>query len=373
MRQPLTIVLTRIFSRGFFKVHAGLLLFLFVTFVSYAFFINTLGDVPANFFSYFQQLITITLVSSPFIMLLFFVAVLIYNIKSWQYVLLQLNGEEQQFIYYSSNAMPMGKQLLSWFYVQFLINMPAFVYATFALCIGFIWHHYFLPLVIFAYLLLLTMAGAVIYLRRVNSFLDTPPSSWLLRITAAWKKPLFSLFIYHVLDQRKISYLITKAFTTIIMSTGLFHLLEDASSDMRVAGVVALFIVLTHSVLIYQEQQFEQHYLRFVRNFPYSKMCIYGYSVLTHVILLLPELSWLLTAFSFPTGVILVLTAIANVQLFRSICYRYSMTMRTYITTLFVLFTVLLWGYLYGGLLWLVPGSLALSVLLFYRDYFRQE
>ncbi len=372
MRQPLTVVLTRIFSRGFFKVHAGLLLFLFVTFVSYAFFINTLGDVPVDAFTYFQQLITITLVSSPFIMLLFFIVCLIYNIKSWQYVLLQLSADEQQFIYYSSNAIRPDKQLLSWFCVQLLINMPAFIYASFALCIGFIWHHYLLPLVIFVYLLLLTTAGAVIYLRRVNSFSDTPPSSWLLRITGGWKKPLYSLFIYHVLDQRKISYIITKALTALIMSTGLFQLLEDAGRDLRVAGVAVLFIVLAHSVLVYQEQQFEQNYLGFIRNFPYSRQRIYLYSVLTHIILLLPELSWMLTAFRFPNGIILVLTAIANIQLLRSLCYRYSSTMRAYLGTVFILFTILLWGYLYGGLLWLAPLSLAVSGWMFYKDYYRQ-
>ncbi|WP_339071045.1 hypothetical protein [Chitinophaga sp. 212800008-4] len=373
MKQPLTIVLTRIFSRGFFKIHAGLLLFLFVTFVSYAFFINTAGDVRAEFLSYFQQLITITLISNPFILLLFFIVCLIYNIKSWQYVMLQLAAGEQQFIFYSANAMPVRKQFISWFYVQLLINAPAFVYAIFALCIGCIWHHYLFPVIIFLYLLILTTAGAVIYIQQSNRFIDTPsPSSWLLRFTMQWRKPLFSLFIYHILDKKKIVYILTKVATAIIIGSHFFHFLEDMPQDLRVAGLAMLLIVMAHAVLIFQEQQFEQYYLGFLRNFPYSRARIFVYSLLTHVILLLPELSWLLFSFRFPNSILLFLSALGYTQLLRSICYYYGDHMRKYLLTVFLLFGGLFWSIMYNGIYWLLPVSFAAAYLLFYRRYFKQ-
>jgi hypothetical protein len=373
MKQPLTVVLTRIFTYGFYRMHAGVLLFMFVTFISYCFFINTLGAIPTDFMSYFQQLITITLVSNPLIMCLFFVVCLIYNIKSWQYVALQLSGTAQQFIYYSSTAMSRRKQFIGWFYMQLLINMPAFVYATFALCIGLVWHHYVLPVMIFSYLLLLTVTGALIYVQLANRFADTPHTTVLLKLTGRWKKPLFSLFIYHILDKRKLTYVITKVFTAIIISTGMFHLVESGTDDLRASGVAVLLIILVHALLIYQEHHFEKDSLSFMRNFPYSRTRIYFYSILTHLILLLPEFTWMVMAFKPLTGISLLLLGISIAQLLRSICYQYGSSMQVYLPAVFGMFLLLFWSIMYGGLLWLIPVNFVFSFLLFYRGYFRQD
>ena len=45
MLTPLNKVLIKIFAKGFFRVNAGLLLFLFVVLISYCFFIETAGHV----------------------------------------------------------------------------------------------------------------------------------------------------------------------------------------------------------------------------------------------------------------------------------------------------------------------------------------
>ncbi|MBC9929119.1 hypothetical protein [Chitinophaga qingshengii] len=373
MRRPLTMVLVRLFAHSFYKMHAGLLLFLFVTFVSYAFFINTTGEVPPDLLSYCQQIITITLVSSPYIMVLFFIVCLIYNIKSWQYIKQQLAANEQQFIFYSVNAMPTRRQFSSWFYVQLLINAPAFFYALFAVGIGLIWQHYLLPVLILLYLFLLTTGGAVIHVIRCNRVIDTSsPPSVLLRFTQRWRKPLSSLFIYYILDKKKIAWLITKAVTLVIISSRFFHLLEEIPSDLRVAGLAMLLIVMAHAALIFQEQQFEQYYLGFLRNFPYSRERIFGYSLLTHVLLLLPELSWMLLYFKPATGLLLVFSALGYIQLLRSICYRYGDNMRRYVAVVFVLFMLMFWGIMFGGIWWMLPGSFVVAYLLFYRLYFRQ-
>ncbi|GAA3933578.1 hypothetical protein GO495_17285 [Chitinophaga oryziterrae] len=366
MKQPLTVVLTRIFTYGFFRMHAGMLLFMFVTFISYCFFINTLGAIPQDWMAYFQQLITITLVSNPLIMCLFFIVCLIYNIKSWQYVSLQLSGTEQQFIYYSSTAMSRRKQFWSWFYMQLLINMPAFIYAVFALFIGLMWHHYVLPLVIFSYLLLLTTISALIYVRLANRFADTPHATV---IPGRWKKPLFSLFIYHVFDKRKLTYLISKAFIIMIISIGFVRM----PNDLRTSAIAVLLIIMVHALLIYQEHHFEKDYLSFMRNFPYGITRIYFYSILTHIILLLPEFTWLLMAFKPLAGISLLLLGISIAQLLRSICYRNGSSMQAYLPALFVLFLLLFWGIMYGYTLWLIPINFILSFFLFYRGYFRQD
>lgn len=373
MKHPVTVLLTRVFSYGFYKVHAGLLLFLFVTFVSYAFFINTAGDIPPGAMAYFQQLITITLVSNPFILLLFFITCLLYNIKSWQYVLSQLSAPEQQFIFYSANAMRPEKQFFSWFCVQLHINIPAFAYAFFALFIGILWQHYLLPVLLFIYLFLLTAAGALICFRQANRFTGQFSSPALLWLSRQWKKPLPAIFLYHIAARHKLSYAITKALTALIIGTGLFRLLENPQRDLRAAGASVLFIALTHGVLIFREHHFERHYLRFMRNFPYSIPRVYLSSVLTHVLLLLPELTWLLLAFPPAMNVILVPSLIVYVQLLRSICYRYPVNMRSYLPVIFLLYGLLFWCIMFGGVYWLFPCCFIASVLFTARGYYRQE
>nr|WP_295866884.1 hypothetical protein [uncultured Chitinophaga sp.] len=373
MKHPVSVLLTRVFAYGFYKVHAGILLFLFVTFVSYAFFINTAGDILPSAMAYFQQLITITLVSNPFILLLFFITCLVYNIKSWQYVLSQLSAPEQQFIFYSTNAMPPGKQFFSWFRVQLHINIPAFAYGLFALFIGFLWHHYLLPVLLFVYLLLLTAAGALIYFRQANRFAGQAASPVLLWISRQWKKPLPAIFLYHIAARHKLSYAITKAITALIIGSGLFRLLENPQQDLRAAGASVLFITLAHSVLIFQEQDFERYYLRFTRNFPYSIPRVYLSSVLTHVLLLLPELTWLLLAFPPAMNLILVPSLIVYVQLLRSLCYRYPVTMRSYLSVTFLLSGLLFWCIMFGGIYWLFPCCFIASTLFTVWGYYRQE
>lgn len=373
MKHPVPVLLTRLFSYGFYKVHAGILLFLFVTFVSYAFFINTLGDILPNAMAYFQQLITITLVSNPFILLLFFITCLIYNIKSWQYVLSQFSAPEQRFIFYSVNAMRPDKQLFSWWCVQLHINIPAFVYAAYALFIGVLWQHYLLPVLLFVYLLLLTAAGALIYFRQVNGFSGQASSPVLLWITRQWKKPLPAIFLYHIAARHKLSYTITKAISALIIGSGMFRLLENPQQDLRAGGASVLFIALAHAVLLFQEQDFERHYLRFTRNFPYSIPRVYLSSVLTHVLLLLPELIWLLLAFPAAMNAVLIPSLIVYVQLLRSICYRYPITMRSYLLVTFLLFGLLFWCIMFGGVYWLLPCCFLGSALLIAHGYYRQE
>jgi hypothetical protein len=262
--------------------------------------------------------------------------------------------------------MSRSKQFRSWFYIQLLINMPAFVYAAFALFIGLMWHHYVLPLVICSYLLLLTIIGALIYVQLANRFADTPHATV---IPVRWKKPLFSLFIYHIFDKRKLTYLISKAFIIMIISIGFVRM----PNDLRTSAIAVLLIIMVHALLIYQEHHFEKDYLSFMRNFPYGITRIYFYSILTHIILLLPEFTWLLMAFKPLAGISLLLLGISIAQLLRSICYRNGSSMQVYLPALFVLFLLLFWGIMYGYTLWLIPVNFILSFFLFYRGYFRQD
>eukprot|EP01132_Coremiostelium_polycephalum_P013812 gene13812-16798_t len=74
------------FAAGFYQANAAMLIFLFGTVVIYCFFINTLGAVPSWAFTIWNLVITITLVSNPMIMGIFFLLCFFYGLKSLRYV-----------------------------------------------------------------------------------------------------------------------------------------------------------------------------------------------------------------------------------------------------------------------------------------------
>ena len=95
------IALRKIFVDGFYRTHAGMLVFVFVMLVSYCLFINTLGTVMPDQIDFWQFFFTISLVSNPLIMAFYFVASALYAYESLKYVLNQLVLPQQEFLYYS--------------------------------------------------------------------------------------------------------------------------------------------------------------------------------------------------------------------------------------------------------------------------------
>jgi hypothetical protein len=108
------IVLRKIFVDGFYRTHAGMLVFFFVMLISYCLFINTLGTVMPDQIDFWQFFFTINLVSNPLIMAFYLVANVLYAYKSSKYVLNQLLLPQQEFLYYSFTSSPKKQQFLYW-------------------------------------------------------------------------------------------------------------------------------------------------------------------------------------------------------------------------------------------------------------------
>ena len=373
MAAPLTKALVKIFGKGFYRAHAGALLFLFITVINYCFFIKTAGSLPTDALTYFQLIITITLITSPAIMLLFFALLMIYTVKSWQFAAGLLLMDEHQFLFYSSTSLNKVKQFKSWFFVQLLINIPAIIYALFALVIGILHQHYTIPLIILLYILFLTILSAAVYVFMINRFRDGKRFSFIIRLSGNGNKPFFSLFLYHLSDKGKLAYLITKLLSISIAATGLFYLFEDVRQDARAAGIVMLTVIMTHVVLIYKAHYFEETFLGFVRNMPYKRYRIFLNFSITFLVLLVPEIIWLYTRVSFFTATGLLLFGTGIALFFRSLLFLSGLKMNKFLFRTFLLFLVMVWLILYGLIWWLTPVVLLLAFTFFYNNYYRLQ
>jgi len=361
MTLPLTHVLSRIFVRGFYQAHAGLFLF---------FFLFMIGAVdPGQLLGYHKTLM-LAFITSPLMLLMVFACWLIYTFKCWHYVTGQIVAPQQHFLFYSVTSYTRKQQLLSWFITGASILLPVIIYGLIAVGVGVYHHLYIMPFIIVIYLLLLITASAWLYTIVVNRLVDGGQQSWLLKWSGGWKKPYFSLYIYHVLNRLKISYSITKALSWIII-TSIFYLFNDVKTDARVAGMAVLAIAVAHSVLVFEGQRFEQTYLSFARNFPYNSIRRYGYILLSYLLLLLPEGVWLFSRFNPLLAVQLLLMALSMLMLLNSLIYNIGLNMDKYLQWVMGLFMLLFWIMMFKLMPALIVGNVVVSYLVFYRYFYK--
>lgn len=367
MRSPVTKVLLKIFAAGFYRMHAGLLVFLFGTFISYCFFINTLGSVPVWAFTRWNLIITLSLVSSPVILGFYALACLAYTLKSWQYIGNQIKEEDNLFLFYSSTALPLRSQFITWFAVQFNIFLPLWIYTCFAAVIGFIFGYHLLPCSIIIYLILLQSLSALYYTWLVNRLRDKVKLIYFNRFIQTWQKPLFSLFSYYTFDQLKLTYLVTKLLS-FFLATGMYTLLSSLRTDLLVPGCIVLTIVTTHSVLLYQEYRFNATYLSFVPNLPYSRVGLFNGFMLNYLILILPEILWLFSTYTLIQAAVLLLTGFIILTLFRSLTYLAGINMKQYLFYIFISFNLLFLMLLYQVLWFSLPIIALAAWFIFIRN-----
>ncbi len=373
MPLALTRILLKVFATGFYRVHAGLLAFLCGTVVCYCIFIIPLNEthlLPAHRIA--ESLVfTLSLLSSPVMMVVVFIVWFVYTFKSWQYIQRQLLQESNVFLFYSITSFSKVKQFQSWVVVQTVILLPAIGYAVVALAVGFVYDYYLTPFIVMGYIFMLILLSAGIYTIRVNQLQEVKPG-FVLQLTRHWVKPSFSLFLYHIADQLKLTYLVTKVMSVLSIAS-LFYFFADIA-DLRAAAFVMLLACLAHAVLAFQEFRFEQIYLQFARNFPVSRTQLYSNLLLVYILLLLPEAVVLFVSLPAFTTLLMFLFALGMLMLFRCILLLTTQTtMRSYlwrVTGISVAVFILI---LFNALQLLVFLNLPLAYLIFYKRYYRAE
>lgn len=369
MKKPLTRVLLNVVARGFYQEHTGWLISLFlVVFINFFW-----TRVPnQNHLTGAQILengfrLVILSVSEPLGVAALLGVCFLYSLKSWHYVAGRLKNADVQFLTYSSTALPWSRQVASWAVVQGVILLPTAVLCLYAMVVGFLFHHRLIPVLLPVYLLGLTVTGACYYTRLLNGTVVTPEKRAGLTWARNWPKPLFSLFLYEIIATKRVTYLLTKGASAVSIAL-LLLAFSDARTDGRLAGLIALCCAVGHVILVFQASEFELFYLPFVRNLPYGRGQAYGQQVLLYGVLLLPELTWLLSAGGFRTGLTAAGLLLSVTLLLRTILYRTGQDMTSFLRIVISLFFCLLLANLFAltGLLAL-GSALAAGVLLYWH------
>lgn len=361
--RPLTNILVKVFARGFYQVHAPILLFLFFIMV---------GCVPGNMQLTYHKSLMLAMCSSPLMLGLVLGGWLVYVFKSWHYVTGQLFAADKQFLFYSSTSINRKAQLKSWYYTQAAILAPITIYAVLAIGVGISNHYYLFPAVILIFFAVLIYCSAAIYTATLNRLVDGSNQTLLLKMSGKWRKPYFSLYIYHVFDKLKVQYFITKGLSWVII-TALFYLFADVRTDMRVAGIAILSVITAHVVLIFEERRFEETRLSFSRNLPYSRLQLFVNFIGVYFFLLLPECVWLFTRFNPLMAMELLLFGLSTAMLLHSLLYWFGIDMDRYLQWILGLFMLLFWIIMFRLLWLLIPLNLAVAYLIFYANYYKAK
>jgi hypothetical protein len=360
--------LKKIFVDGFYRTHAGMLVFLFVILVSYCLFINTLGTVRPDQIDFWQFFFTISLVSNPLIMTFYLIGSSLYAYKSLKYVLSQIALPQQEFLYYSFTALSKKQQLKNWFTVQAYIFIPVLSYTLYALTIGLLFGFYLISIGILLFQALLIMACAYICLKENNCLIEANKPSLLIRISRKWNKPVFLLYSFQVFNQPKLAYALTKLLSWVLISSVLV-VFADLKNDSRLLMLVTSCVVVAHAVLIYQEKVFNNRYLSFLSNFPFTKEKVFFSFCLNYLVLLLPEICWIFTNFGILTSFGLIAFTFSAILLFRSLLLLNAIQIKGFLIWVFSLFFLFYVFIMFGFGLILIPLNVIIAWILFNRNY----
>jgi hypothetical protein len=357
MKNPLIRVLLRVVARGFYQEHTGWLSTLFlVLFIN--FFWTRVPDPTHITHEQFVRnglgLVLLT-VSEPLGVAALLALGLGYSLKSGHYVAGRLKSADAQFLTYSSNALPGPRQVVAWSVVQGVILLPLGALYLYAVVVGLLFHYWLVPVLLPAYLLLLTVAGAAYYTRLLNATTAQPDKLAGLGWARRWPKPMFSLFLYEIIARKRLPFLLTKLASGASIALVLLAF-PEARADARLAGLLALCCAFGHSILTFQASEFELFYLPFARSLPYGRGQVWGQQVLLYSALLLPELLWLLLASPLRAGLPAAGLLLGVVLLLRALLYRTGQRMTPYLRLAVGLFLFLLLANLFG-----LTGLLALG------------
>lgn len=155
--------------------------------------------------------------------------------------------------------------------------------------------------------------------------------------------------------------------------SSVFFVFDDLKNDTRLLALIVLFIAIAHGILIYQERDFNERYLYFIRNFPYSNMKLFlGFSI-NYVIFLLPEIFWLFSRFDLLKTAQLFIFLLSVILLFKNLLYLSWLKIKGF---LFAVFGLLLGFYLiimFNFSYVLIPLNLLFAYILFSKNYLKER
>lgn len=360
-------VAKKVFVKGFYKAHSGALFFLVSVIAFYFFFIGALDKLPDNVRLSWNLVFARLMLDSWNMVGIFAFMSILYVSKSCQYVLTEMYKDKNVSIHYCSQCVPKRKLFAYWMMMQAQIQLPLLVYSLFVSCAGLLFGYSIRALFLFGWFVLLlglsTFFCMYLIYRKTHFF-----EKWNLLSGNFFRKPLYSLFCWHLLDKLKLMFVLTKL-TSWTLISGAFLATGFGNGSNNYNYFVASIIAMSNSLLVFKEYQFTKDYLYWSYNFPAWKGSFFFSSLLSYILFLSPELLWIVHYFNWKQAVGLIFWMLAILAVYRGTLYAVGANMQTFIQTVFVLFLVFYFFSIYGATPFLIPVLMVIGFVLFSLNY----
>lgn len=265
----------KVLVNHFYKLNAGLLMFLFYVFFGLP------QDIKA-----FHVSIATMIVTNQTALWLTILVWLIYNIKCIDYTIKQIKEPRQLFLS-CLEYMSSFKCFLCLTYTQFLLYLPVTAYAIFVMIIAIQKQVYATVATVLLFIIAAILATPLLYKKalRIRENQSRIALPGLIRL----QKPAFIIPLFYIVYNRKQMLLVTKIFSLLFLYI-FIKAFEPDHYDIRPLLMCFLLSAIANCTVVFEMKSFEDNYPQLYRNFPFSILRRFANILLLYLVLLLPEL-----------------------------------------------------------------------------------
>lgn len=306
----LAAILVKVLVVPFYKVNTGFFLFLFLL---------LFGFMDASEIVLCHRSLMQTIAATGIGLGVAMAVAVLYNYKCVAFVVSCLERPENGFLV-NLQGIPVREQLLLLLLCQFILYLPVLLYLGLTILVGLQYGLIGFSLVLLIFLLLSCAGSAGLYFLKLNSY-HKPAAAFKLPVPQNYSKQPVLYAAYHLLHEKKLAWAAVKLFSGFIFY--LVFVVNRADFSLPYFRLLFLICTLAHSMLVYASFEFAEKQLAFTRSLPISRSKRLLAYLITYLLLLLPELCWLvaysgnlmtwrelLLTFAAGLGQLLLLTAV---------------------------------------------------------------
>lgn len=301
----------------------------------------------------------------------------LYLIKTIGFTLQTFKESQNQFLY-QMYLYPFASKVLGFLLVYVLQFLPILFYIGVIISLGIVNYRLLSSGICLLYIILSALVTGFIYLRELQA--PGRNGGWyklMIVIHHTFKKPSFTLFLFEIIHHHKISFLLTKAttFLIIILAAKLYAI---GNFDRRFVHFTLAMVGLANVVLVYYAHYFENKKLFLQRNLPWSLPKRFSMHTTTLLLILLPEIAVYIRYFfvyfnltDIVQGVLLILTIVG---LLYSYLYIQAIAVEIYARRIFIAAIVYFFIILFGlPVVYIILMNMAVAYFIFYKYYYLFE
>lgn len=355
--------LSKIFTTRYYTQNAG---FFFLIFYF------CFGMVPGEQMLAYHYTLLKGITGNPAFLLITLGIWLLYNGKCIGYVQKTLFAKENSFLFGTLGILEGARKWRTLFWLHFTLYAPALIYSLIAVFIAGKQEFFLTAALILFFNIAMLVFPLFIYNRHLQHPGQTPFFvSWQEWMNRRFRKPLWLIYPYELLNGNVRSLIITKLIGMVVfLST--FRLMEQAY-DIRFVMVGFLITLLAHSLLIFNHRHFDDLYLPMLPQLPVPLWKRYLLTCFTYLLLLLPEYGLMCFKGNIADFPLVFITGISVLMLMRSILYFPRLNQDKYYRWVFVIIVAILFLTL-AHLYWYAVILLQIiAFIIFCYRYYRYE